>query len=171
MSTWILKVSGYIDRPDKGKCPVIELWMLYKEKKKDSNCQILDTILFYSFFEANLNGAGDDISLQAGNIRLNLPPEKIEKIKAYNEKRVIVGIRPEDFRLAAEHIPGNSIETIVEVVEPIGNKTYVNVKTDDFTLVVVVGRKTQVKAHSTLILEPVFENLHLFDIRDEKALS
>lgn len=88
-----------------------------------------------------------------------------------NEKRVVVSIRPEDFNLAGGHIPGNSIETIVEVVEPIGNETNVNVNTGDFTLIAAVGRKTQVKAHDTLIIEPIFENIHLFDIRNEKALS
>ncbi len=79
--------------------------------------------------------------MQIGKFRINLPPQKSEKIKTYNEKQVIVGIRPEDFKLTGDYIPGTSIQTTVEVVEPIGNETYVNVNTGDFTMIVAVGRK------------------------------
>jgi multiple sugar transport system ATP-binding protein len=123
-----------------------------------------------NFFEADLSGTGDDISLQTGNIHINLPPKLITIVKSYKEKRIIVGIRPEDFTLASAHISGRTIETMVEVVEPVGNETYVNVTAGDLPLIAAVGRKTRVTAHHPLILAPVSDNIHLFDIQNQNAL-
>jgi hypothetical protein len=33
-----------------------------------------------------------------------------------------------------------------------------------------VGRKTRIKPHSTLVIEPNQDNLHLFDTQSEKAI-
>jgi multiple sugar transport system ATP-binding protein len=123
-----------------------------------------------NLFEAELNGTGDKISLRAGNFTLDLPPDKISHIQDYNEKKVIVGIRPEDFRQADEHNPGETIPATVEVVEPIGNETYVNVVAGDVMLTAAVGRRAEIKPHSTLNLVPIFNNVHLFDIRSEKSI-
>ena len=123
-----------------------------------------------NLFEAALNGAEDGVSLQAGDFTLELPPEKAKHFKDYTEQKVIVGIRPEDFKRAAEHQPGKTISATVEVVEPIGNETYVNVAAGDVTLTAAVGRRTEVKPHSTLNLVPIYENVHFFDIRSEKSI-
>ena len=123
-----------------------------------------------NLFEAELNGGGDGISLQAGNFTLELPPEKAKHFQDYSERKVIVGIRPEDFKRTAEHQPGKTIAATVEVVEPIGNETYVNVAASDVTLTAAVGRGTEVKPHSTLNLIPIYENVHFFDIRSEKSI-
>jgi len=125
-----------------------------------------------NLFEAELNGdgSGDEVSLQADNFTLDLPPEKAKYFQDYTEQKVIVGIRPEDFKQAAEHRPGKTIPAKVEVVEPIGNETYVNVAAGNVTLTAAVGRRTVIKPHSSLNLVPVFENMHLFDIRSEKSI-
>ncbi len=113
-----------------------------------------------NLFEAELNGAGDTVSLRAGDFTLDLPPEKAKHFRDYTEQKVILGIRPEDFKRAAEPSPGKTISATVEVVEPIGNETYVNVAAGNVTLT----------AHSTLNLIPIFENMHLFDIRSQKSI-
>ena len=125
-----------------------------------------------NLFEAELNGdgSGDEVSLRAGNFTLDLPPEKAKYFQDCTEQKVIVGIRPEDFKQAAEHRPGETIPATVEVVEPIGNETYVNVAAGNVTLTAAVGRRTVIKPHSSLNLVPVFENMHLFDIRSEKSI-
>ena len=125
-----------------------------------------------NLFEAELNGAGagDGISLRAGDFILDLPPEKAKHFQDYTEQKVIVGIRPEDFKQATEHSPGKTIPATVEVVEPIGNETYVNVVAGSVILTAAVGRRTVIKAHSTLNLAPSFENMHLFDISSQKSI-
>jgi len=124
-----------------------------------------------NFFEAELIRAGDLISLQTDSFGIDLPPEKTLVLKGYSEKRVIVGIRPEDLLEAKKHVPGKTIQTTVEVVEPIGSEMYLNVSAGHCALIASVDRKTKVQPHQSFILEPSLDYLHLFDIRNENALS
>jgi multiple sugar transport system ATP-binding protein len=123
-----------------------------------------------NFFDADLTGAGDGISLQAGQIRIDLPSEISQQLADYNQKRIAVGIRPEDLIINAEHAPGKTIQGTVEVVEPVGNETYVALNAGSFSLTAAVGRKTIIKTHSNLVIEPTLENLHLFDFESEIAI-
>ena len=123
-----------------------------------------------NLFEVELSSAGDAVSLQAGDFTLELPHEKAKHFQDYTERKVIVGIRPEDFKRAAEHSPGQTIPATVEVVEPIGNETYVNVTSGNVMLTAAVGRRTKIEPHSTINLIPIFENMHLFDCRSEKSI-
>ena len=123
-----------------------------------------------NFFEARLNGEGDVISLQAGEVRIDLPAEQSHRLADYRQKQVIVGIRPEDLKVTAEHAVGKTLQGAVEVVEPIGNETYVDFNAGSFSLIAAVGRKARIKTHSNLVVEPSVENLHLFDAESEKAI-
>jgi multiple sugar transport system ATP-binding protein len=123
-----------------------------------------------NFFEARLNGDGDVVSLQLDGVRLDLPPEKSAKLSGYRNRQVIVGIRPEDLKVTAEHTEGKTLRGAVEVVEPIGNETYVDFNAGSFSLIAAVGRKAGIQAHSNLVVTPVMESLHLFDAESEKAI-
>jgi multiple sugar transport system ATP-binding protein len=123
-----------------------------------------------NFFDAELSGTGEKVSLQAGDVRIDLPSEKSKQLADYKEKSVIVGIRPEDLKPASEHVDGKTIQGAVEVVEPIGNETYVDLNAGNFNLIAAVGRKSQIKPHSRLALNLTLENLHLFSPQSEKAI-
>ena len=124
-----------------------------------------------NFFEAELVRSGDLLSLQTDSFTIDLPSEKAVVLKGYPEEQVIVGIRPEDLREAKKHVPGKTIQTMVEVVEPIGSEMYLNVSAGECALTASVDRKTRVKPHQSFILKPSSDYLHLFDIRNEKALA
>ena len=123
-----------------------------------------------NFFDAALEGSEDTLSLQAGEVRIDLPPDRIKQLADYNHKNIIVGLRPEDLKVTAEHTPGKTISGTVEVVEPIGNETYVDLNAGSFSLIAAVGRKSRIKAHSNLVVEPSVESLNLFDAETEKSL-
>jgi multiple sugar transport system ATP-binding protein len=123
-----------------------------------------------NFFEAELTGSGNSLSLETSSFRIDLPYEKAKLVKGYREKKVIVGVRPEDLLEAKDHVPGRTIRATVEVVEPIGSDTYVNVNAEGLPLIASVGRKTEVKPRERILLEPTMDFLHLFDIRDERAM-
>ncbi|MFQ6079203.1 MAG: ABC transporter ATP-binding protein, partial [Thermodesulfobacteriota bacterium] len=124
-----------------------------------------------NFFEAELIRSGALLSLQTDSFRIDLPPEKTAVIREYSEKKVIVGIRPEDLLEAKEHVPGKTIQTTVDVIEPIGSEIYLNVSAGEVPLTASVDRKAQVKPHQDFIVEPALDYLHLFDIRNENILS
>jgi multiple sugar transport system ATP-binding protein len=123
-----------------------------------------------NFFDAEMNGPADSTCLQVGEVRIDLPPEKSKQLADYKHKQIVVGIRPEDFKVTGEHSPGKTIQGTVEVVEPIGNETYVDFNAGSFSLITAVGRKSKIKTHSNLVIEPSIENLHLFDVENGKAL-
>jgi multiple sugar transport system ATP-binding protein len=123
-----------------------------------------------NFFEAELVGSGDSLGLQTDGFKIDLPPERTKLIEGYAEKKVMVGIRPEDLLIAKDHIPGKTIPLTVEVVEPIGSETYVFGNTGKINLIAGVGRQTQVKPHESIVLEPIIDHLHLFNVRDEEAI-
>jgi multiple sugar transport system ATP-binding protein len=123
-----------------------------------------------NFFNAELTGPKERVSLQAGDVRIELPPEKSSRLAGYKEKSVIVGIRPEDLKPTPDHVDGKTIQGEVEVVEPIGNETYVDLNAGSFNLIAAVGRKSHIKPHTTLVLNPIIDNLHLFEAGNEKAI-
>ena len=123
-----------------------------------------------NFFEAELTGSGDSLFLQTGSFKIDLPLEKINVMNGYGEKKVIVGIRPEDLVMIEDDVSGKAIQFTVDVVEPIGSETYVVGNAGDIPLIAGVGRKTSVEAHQNISMEPINENLHLFDIKNDKAI-
>ena len=123
-----------------------------------------------NFFDARLNDTGDTTSLQAGGVRIDLPAETSKLLADYTQDQIVAGIRPEDLIVATEHTPGKTIQGTVEVVEPIGNETYVDFNAGSFSLIAAVGRKARIKTHSNLVVEPSVANLHLFDAASEKAI-
>jgi hypothetical protein len=52
----------------------------------------------------------------------------------------------------------------------LGSEVYLDVKAGEQSLIARAGPKTTAKPHATLCLRPALENIHFFDIRDEKTL-
>ena len=123
-----------------------------------------------NFFDAAIARNGNNVSLQAGEVIIDLPAEIAQKLNDYSQKQIFVGIRPEDLPISADHDPGRTIQGNVEVVEPIGNETYVALNSGSFNMIAAVGRKTMIKPHSNLVVAPSMENLHLFDFESEEAI-
>jgi multiple sugar transport system ATP-binding protein len=123
-----------------------------------------------NFFEAELRASGEKLFIETPSFRLQLPERHARNLQSYNHRRVIVGIRPEDLMETAEHVPGRTIEVIVEIIEPIGSETYIDVKAGEIPLVARVGRRTVVRKGQNFILEPIPERVHIFDMDTEEAL-
>ena len=58
----------------------------------------------------------------------------------------------------------------MEIIEPIGNEIYLDVKAGRDSLIASVDPKTKVNSHEEILLQANLENLHLFDAGSEKAL-
>jgi multiple sugar transport system ATP-binding protein len=123
-----------------------------------------------NFFEADVVGSGDLLSVRSGHVGIDLPVGAASMLRAYADKKVVVGIRPEDLALAATHVPGRTIQATVEVVEPIGSETYVDANAGGLSLIAGVGRNTPVQPHQDVVLEPSLERMHLFDPQNEASL-
>jgi multiple sugar transport system ATP-binding protein len=123
-----------------------------------------------NFIEGELVSEGEELFFQATGIKLKVPKEKAEQLKKCGKKQVVLGIRPEDLPEAACPLPGETIDTLVEVTEPIGSEVYLDVKIGERSLIARVEPKTKAKPHATICLQPSPENMHFFCIETEKAL-
>jgi multiple sugar transport system ATP-binding protein len=123
-----------------------------------------------NFMEGELASEGGAVYFQGRGMKLKMPQEKAAKLKNYPEKRVIFGVRPEDLPEAPCAAPGETFDVIVEVMEPLGSEVYLDVKAADQSLIARAEPTTQAKPHGSLCLRPTMENIHFFDIRDEKTI-
>jgi multiple sugar transport system ATP-binding protein len=74
-----------------------------------------------------LNENGNSI-LQAEAFQIGLPVSFTDKIKELTSNKLIMGIRPENIVIALEKVNNDYIESMVYVVEPIGDKIIVDCK-------------------------------------------
>jgi len=81
-----------------------------------------------NFFPGQVITEDGVLGFQADSgFEITVPPAKVEAVKAYDGKQVILGIRPEDIgSAAAEGLAGApKITATVNVIEPMGSESYV----------------------------------------------
>lgn len=120
-----------------------------------------------NFFPVMVDGGKKDIVLRHASFSLAVPKALAEAVRPHIGKEVDFGIRPEDLydRLFYNYPiqEGSSVNTVVDVVEPMGSEIYIYVKAGTVDLVVRVP--AYVKAAAGKKMELVFnlERMHLFD--------
>jgi multiple sugar transport system ATP-binding protein len=103
----------------------------------------------------------DHVSLPIGDWARTLPG-----ITQYEEREIVVGLRPEDISLASERDPGSAgvaISARLEYVEPVGNEVFLNLRFGARDLVARVAPMTLPAAGSEIRLRFLPEKLHGFD--------
>jgi multiple sugar transport system ATP-binding protein len=123
-----------------------------------------------NFIEGDLLSEGAELYFQAAGMKLKVPRDKAEPLSKYGKKQVIFGIRPEDLPEAACALPGETIEAMVEVTEPLGSDVFLDVKIGERSLTARAEPTTHAKPHVAICLQPSPENMRFFDIETEKAL-
>ena len=114
---------------------------------------------------------GDDLALRlADNVELPLHPEAElrEPVRGYVGRQLTVGLRPEDFSLAAPG-PGH-LQAKVETVEPVGNEAFLNLDCGGSELIVRLPPRSLPKAADTVHLGHNPEHMHYFDPESGRSL-
>lgn len=110
--------------------------------------------------------------LRHPQFQLTLPPVWQEYVSPYPGRDLILGVRPEDFSLAA---PGpDHLQVQVDLVEALGNETYllVHLVTDPAqSLQIRIPPNRSVKLGDTLWLAIALDKIHLFDAKTEQAIN
>jgi multiple sugar transport system ATP-binding protein len=117
--------------------------------------------------------ADDGLALDTGGVRLPLVAPgtpAAEELKAGSE--LIVGLRPEDFSIAGEEVAAGTatIRARLELVEPVGNEMFLNLRFGEHALVARVPPRDTPPAGSELTLAFQPARMHLFDPGDEQRL-
>ncbi|MCX5905675.1 MAG: sn-glycerol-3-phosphate ABC transporter ATP-binding protein UgpC [Deltaproteobacteria bacterium] len=123
-----------------------------------------------NFVKGELVTEGGTLYVQTLGSKLKIPEDKAKSLEGVNQKQVIFGIRPEDLAEVPQAIPGETITVMVEVMEPLGSEVYLDMKVGESPLIARVEPKTAAKPHQQLFLKPLMENMHLFDVQDERTL-
>lgn len=123
-----------------------------------------------NFIESKLILEDRKLYVEADGIRLIVPDEKARRLQGHVNKKVTLGIRPQDLSKASSPVEGETFKALVEIIEPIGNEIYLDVKAGRDSLIASVNPKTKVNPREEILLQANLENIHLFDVEDEKAL-
>ncbi len=108
-----------------------------------------------------------------GNIKLTIPEDYQDKLAKYLDRQLILGIRPEDINDAhfAEHVKNPAyVETLLEVVEPMGNEFFLYLNTGKHQLVARISEKNELVVGQNAKLVFKMEKAHFFDAETEKRI-
>ncbi|MEZ5297498.1 MAG: sn-glycerol-3-phosphate ABC transporter ATP-binding protein UgpC [Ilumatobacteraceae bacterium] len=144
-----------------------------------------------NLFEATISIEGDGGSMRLGSLTLPLHPESLQArpaLRNYDGKKVVVGIRPEDYEDAEFDKDGHpTISAKVTLLEALGSEIMVHFGIDAPTVdsgdpdavdeagggANAVGRfnpRSRVKPGDTATIAVTTENLHFFDHDTREAI-
>jgi len=116
---------------------------------------------------------GGAFVFRSGPLTAHLPEEWAPKLEAYNGKKIIFGIRPEDIYdklFVSDHDSKNLIKAVCEVVEPLGSETYLYLKSGESAFTAKVPGQVQVGGNTDIDLVLDVTKAHLFDAETEKTV-
>ena len=128
-----------------------------------------------NFIECLVKKTGKITELKIGDTKIKLPEDKAKILsdKGYANKKIILGIRPEDIH--DEEIFINSsketlINTQVESTEMLGAEIYLYLNFSGQNLIARVDSRSRVQAKDNLQLALDMNHAHIFDKDTEKAI-
>jgi multiple sugar transport system ATP-binding protein len=127
-----------------------------------------------NFIEGSINNS-NGMQFESINKILILKPEEkqIEILKNYIDKKIWIGIRPEDFHDNDELLLNKysgTIDVKLDLVEPMGNESYLYFNIDDTACISRVSAKDIPVIGSIRNLKINIEKLHFFDFENEQTI-
>jgi len=128
-----------------------------------------------NFLEATVQGGDGAWYVNVGEFRLRLPEAKVEAVRPYADKAVVLGMRPDDIYDPSLPMPfeasaDNTVTMNVDVTEPMGAQVHAYLTSGEHAL--VASLKSDTRARDGEPLEVVFdmERAHVFDKETEQAV-
>jgi multiple sugar transport system ATP-binding protein len=103
-----------------------------------------------------------------GKFKIQLHDRLTRGLEKVTHKRWTLGVRPEDI-LLKNHQEGESFDARIDVVEPIGAETLLNVSADSIYLVVKIPETHEFRSGQSVRLVFNHEHLHLFNEHGERV--
>ncbi|MFZ1947084.1 MAG: sn-glycerol-3-phosphate ABC transporter ATP-binding protein UgpC [bacterium] len=113
------------------------------------------------------------LAFDEGNFRATVPAEHGKVLETYMDKPIVFGVRPESLY---EKVPDEAagakagFKATVEVVEPMGNETFVYVTTGKSPVVARLTTRREIKPGDEIGLFIDMRRIHFFDPGDEKTV-
>lgn len=103
-----------------------------------------------------------------GKFEIPLPDRLTRGLEKVTHQRWTLGVRPEDILLKNQQ-EGENFDARIDVVEPVGAETLLNVSADSNYLVVRISEAHEFKPGQSVHLSFNQEHLHLFDEKGERV--
>lgn len=126
-----------------------------------------------NFFDAQITGTQEEMFIDAGFLRTEIPGEKASMLPARLGERIKFGIRPEhihDRQFAPPGLRSAPVSAMVDVVEAMGSETHIYLMMDSTSFVARVDPRTSATSGQKLDVVLDMDCLHLFDAETGEAL-
>jgi multiple sugar transport system ATP-binding protein len=124
-----------------------------------------------NFANVTVTEANGSVVAENKGLRIKLPDEVAQRVRAHSSRDITLGIRPEDLTVAGpSDSPDLTFDAAVEVLEQLGSEIIVDTRVGDAMIVASVEPTTKVKLHDTLRLAMRASRLHVFDQKTEAAI-
>lgn len=129
-----------------------------------------------NFLDARLHVCEKEWKLEIGSSLVSIPEQKAKKAleKAYGEKNVILGIRPEDVCVIADGDKADKermIETAAVSCEPAKQEGYLKIETEELEITAKAGAVSDIEKGDKIRLYLNMEKAHLFDKETGQSIS
>jgi multiple sugar transport system ATP-binding protein len=124
-----------------------------------------------NFLRGTLRGE-NGLHVDSGAITIPLG-EAVGGLSGYVDREIVVGIRPEDLRPADAKTSASpfTLKAQLEVVEPVGNEIFLNLRCGDTPFVVRTPPQQLPDTGSTIDLIYSPDRLHFFDAQSEQRIE
>jgi multiple sugar transport system ATP-binding protein len=124
-----------------------------------------------NFANVTVTEANGSLLAENKGLRIKLPDEIAQRLRAHSSRDITLGIRPEDLSVAgASDSPDLCFDAAVEVLEQLGSEIILDTRVGDGMMVASVEPTTKVKLHDTMRLAMRPSRLHVFDQKTEAAI-
>jgi multiple sugar transport system ATP-binding protein len=124
-----------------------------------------------NFADVTIAEANGGVWVEGPGLRVKVPADRAEHMRAYKGQHVTLGVRPEDLQPATgADSPDRTFDAVVEVVEPLGSEILLDVKAGGASMVARVDPSVRVKVHEPMRLSLAPERMHFFDLKTELSI-
>jgi len=122
-----------------------------------------------NFFNGELVDNGTTL-FKNKSFEIKIPGEIYRKLNIKERKNIVLGVRPEDFSLEAKSEESyNSIDALVEVIEPMGSENYLYLSSADQNFIIKTAPSINLKINDKIKLFINLNNIHLFDEKSSES--
>ncbi|MGI6208141.1 MAG: ABC transporter ATP-binding protein [Anaerolineae bacterium] len=126
-----------------------------------------------NFFPATLVQEDNELYVDGGTFRVQVPPARKEAYAPYSNREIIFGLRPEDCHSEQFVPPGvreARVRAKVDVVELMGAEIYLYCMTGNKQFIARVDPRTRVEPGDEMDLVFNMDHMHIFDPQTEAAV-
>jgi len=124
-----------------------------------------------NFIEGVILSDSNKFKCNSSEITFNLNQTLIDQLVKHVNRKIIIGIRPEDFYLEHEKQPASNVINIyIELIEPMGNEMFVHFSIDGNNCVARISPTDKIKEGDKVTLAFNLEKIKIFDTETNKLI-